>query len=179
MSRTHILVLLLIGTLIMACVGASSYAVYTAARSENNRIADRARTDTDIAEIARRIVRIERPTTSQLNASVIAALRSCRQESACRRAFMDAAPRGRRGPTGRRGTRGPVGATGARGATGVAGGAGARGPAGPRGPVGPTGAAGPTGAKGAKGATGDTPSPASVIDELCRRSAALNALICK
>ncbi len=182
MTRTHITVLLLIGLLMTACFGASGYAVYTAWQGESARIADRVRTDGDIADIARRIVRIEQPTTKQLNSSVIAALRSCRQEPACRKAFMDAAPRGRRGADGRRGAEGRRGATGARGAsgqTGARGATGQTGAAGARGPVGPRGPAGTRGPTGAAGAPGPQASPGSVIAEICRRSSALNALLCK
>ncbi len=169
MSRKHTLLLLLIGTLIATCVGGSGYAVYAAAATEARRAQGQTRTNTELTQIVRRIVRIERPTTRQLQRSVIGALAVCRADNACRTAFMEAAPRGRRGPTGKRGPTGRRGAAGATGATG---------PRGMQGPRGAGGAQGPRGPQGAQGAQGAAAAPDTVVAELCRRSPVLRPLIC-
>lgn len=167
--------LLLIGVIVMACISGSTYAVYATHAASNQRVADKVRTDRDIADIARRIVQIERPTVVQLNRAVIRALKTCRAQIACRAAFMDAAPRGRPGVAGRRGPdgrRGSRGTRGARGKTGMQGRTGAQGRPGPSGAQGPRGPQGPTGAAGAP------TSVDSVIDTLCKRAPALAALLC-
>lgn len=167
MTRGHVLLLLLLGVVITACVGTSGYAVYTAFSTEAKRAQGQAATDARITLITRRIVKIEKPTSGELNAAVIAALHTCRLDSECRAAFMKAAPRGAAGPTGKRGAPGRTGRAGRTGATGA------------RGMQGSTGAAGPVGPRGPQGSPGAAVDTGAVIAELCARAPVLNALLCK
>lgn len=175
MSRSHVLLLLLIGALLTASVGGTAYAVLTVRATSIQRVTDKAETEHKIADVARRIVQIERPTTSQLNRSVIRALKTCSAQTACRRAFMNAAPKGRRGSPGRRGRTGSTGPRGPRGAEGPIGPAGERGP---QGLPGPAGEQGPRGPQGPAGVAGTPSSVESVISVICRRAPALAALLC-
>jgi hypothetical protein len=170
------LVLLLIGTFITICIGISAYALLQTSATESRRRSDvalnrkdRTRSDAEIATIAKRVFKLERPTTAELNDAVIVALRSCSRQAMCRSAFMDAAPRGRRGPTG---------AKGATGARGVAGADGSRGAAGRTGKTGAKGATGPQGPAGPQGAAGLPASTAALLAELCRRAPVLRPLLC-
>lgn len=173
MKRGQILILLLMGTLITACAGGLLLTLRAQRTTEIHRIQIQARTDSDIAAIARRVVRIERPTTAELNHAVIVALKACTHSAPCKEAFMAAAPRGRRGSTGARGPTGARGSAGARGRTGR------RGAAGPQGATGPRGPQGATGPRGPQGLIGASPTTDSVLSSLCERVPALRPLLCR
>lgn len=164
----QVLLLLLVGTSITAAVGLAGYAIVKTRGTERKVVVERKRSDAEIARVARRVFKLESPpTTAALNKAVIHALKVCRSDTSCRKAFMDAAPRGRRGVAG---AKGPTGSTGAKGAMGPSGRRGATGPRGPQ------GAAGTAGSQGQQGAAA---SVEGVIAELCRRSPILSTLVCR
>ncbi len=143
---------IVIGLILAVGMAAGAYAVIKTRTVQRAQV----RTDAEIAQIAKRVFRLEQPTQEQASRRVIVALKLCAEDAVCTRAFRNAAPRGRRGPTGARGPQGARGAAGARGPQGL------QGPAG-RGSRGPTGAAGPQGAPGVNGTspTATIPEPAT------------------
>ncbi len=169
-GRRQTALLLLVGTFIALALGLGGYAINqnraTAATQRN----DQVRSDADIAAVARRVFRLESPTPAQLNAAVMAALRSCSKDAACTARFRKSAPRGLPGP---RGSKGPRGARGTRGTTGARGAKGGRGARGPVGPEGPPGARGPTGAAGPAASITD------VLESICQKVPLLRGPLCK
>ncbi len=168
-SLSQLLALILLGLLLAGSVGAAVISVMQSKATEQNRQADRVRSDAEIARVARRIFKLESPSPAEISRRVVAALKTCASDPACRSEFTAIAPQGPRGPAG------PRGASGARGTAGPTG---PRGPAGPTGPPGLEGATGPPGPPGARGAAGATTT--DVLTELCARAnAVLRPLVCR
>lgn len=134
-----------IGLLMAAAVCAAGFAFYQSRGVHR----DQVRSDAEVAEIARRVFDIERPSTSQRSKNIIDALRFCEKDSACTKALRAALP------TGVRGARGPKGNIGAQGPRGITGAPGKSVP-GPRGEKGADGTPGPAGAKGDTGPAGQS-----------------------
>jgi hypothetical protein len=167
--RSMFLSVFAIGLLLAACLGVAAYGVSRANQVDESRREDRVRSDHDIAQVARRVFKIEQPSEAEVKARVLSALLFCAKSTECRKVFATvgaAGPRGPRGRQGPRGERGPVGPQGPRGATksGPRGPAGARGA---RGPAGATGANGPAGPLGGIGPVGPGPTEEQVQGALC------------
>lgn len=145
------LLLAILGVGLAAAVGGSLYAVVQSSKTESRRVKDRVRSDRDIAQVARRVFKLEAPSDADISRRVVVALKACGRSAECRELFATVAPRGPRGARGPRGRRGPRGERGATGPVGRPG----RSVPGPRGRRGETGAQGPVGPQGPPGERGE------------------------